>query len=590
MRWWDHPGAICYADDFCAYDYGADAGVTCNPAFYQCGCTSGDQCGGFWPICLGLDAGSLNAGGQPVGLCGCDRDSECGGGGLRCLGSASATGGVCGISCLDPQLPTCLAFKGELSPFCDPGQLVCEGCGADGQCTTKGGPQLTGPYCRLDGACGCQMDGDCPAGEICAPPFVLSSDQGHIGLCEPAPPRCTPASCSGELCDSDGGCEVGVQCASDYDCTVDRGAGAAPLCEVDAGACVQCATNADCLREGFTARGQSFCNASSCSEECNTDQDCAGNPLGSGCLTSIYNYKFCGCGTDQDCVGSRQGAHCDMNSSDAYYGSCLCLLASECPAGTACQMITSTAAECRSFCQADNECPSGFFCRSLRHLPIALRPGNACAAPDTVCDSDNVVGRNREPDSGIVETWCYPCVSASDCAAGQGCGADTGYSCGSCSQSSDCRSSETCVNGVCHAGCDAGACPAGELCDSLDLAGYGVDVCYQCIGPSDCPGGLGCDSTTHLCGYCGGPTASGGPYDCPPDAICSNYWSRTSPGGSPGVCLQNCDERACPVGQTCELFASLSPDHKYCFGCLQDSDCPDAGWCDTSVGLTFTCQ
>jgi len=84
---------------------------------------------------------------------------------------------------------------------------------------------------------------------------------------------------------------------------------------------------------------------------------------------------------------------------------------------------------------------------------------------------------------------------------------------------------------------------------------------------------------------------NGGPFDCPPDAICSNYWSGST--GS-GVCLQNCDVLPCEdPSKTCVLFPDLTPDHKYCFGCLQDSDCADAGAglrCDNSVGLTFTCK
>ncbi len=101
---------------------------------------------------------------------------------------------------------------------------------------------------------------------------------------------------------------------------------------------------------------------------------------------------------------------------------------------------------------------------------------------------------------------------------------------------------------------------------------------------------MGCNSTTLTCGTCEGPSAKRGPFDCPPDAICSNYWSGLVP--IKGVCLQNCDVFPCQdPSKTCAVFPDLTPDHKYCFGCLQDSDCADAGErCDTSVGLTFTCE
>jgi hypothetical protein len=86
----------------------------------------------------------------------------------------------------------------------------------------------------------------------------------------------------------------------------------------------------------------------------------------------------------------------------------------------------------------------------------------------------------------------------------------------------------------------------------------------------------------------------GGTFDCPPGDICSNYWAPYGSGLTSGVCLQPCDDRACPVDRPlCAVLPALTPDHKLCFGCLQDSDCVDAGsgaWCDTSVNLTFTCQ
>jgi hypothetical protein len=90
-----------------------------------------------------------------------------------------------------------------------------------------------------------------------------------------------------------------------------------------------------------------------------------------------------------------------------------------------------------------------------------------------------------------------------------------------------------------------------------------------------------------------GPTSLGGLDECPPDAICSNYWP-TSHGPGTGVCLQSCDVFACTnPSDICTVFPALTPDHKYCFGCLQDADCADAGpgaRCDNSLGLTFTCK
>jgi hypothetical protein len=118
-----------------------------------------------------------------------------------------------------------------------------------------------------------------------------------------------------------------------------------------------------------------------------------------------------------------------------------------------------------------------------------------------------------------------------------------------------------------------------------DRAGQG-NVCFECASSVDCPNGEGCDSRTHTCGTCEGATAEGWPQDCPPDAICSTYWT-----GGTGICLQNCDQVACSESASiCGVYPSLTPDHSYCFGCREDADCADGGWCDVSIERTFSCK
>jgi len=185
-------------------------------------------------------------------------------------------------------------------------------------------------------------------------------------------------------------------------------------------------------------------------------------------------------------------------------------------------------------------------------------------------------------------TWCYACLQSSDCGAGLGCSPLHG--CGDCTQSSDCPAGTACIDGgVCQPACVAGACPNGGVCDIYGVAGYGPNVCYQCIGPADCPDGEGCNDQSHTCGTCFGPNASGGPFDCPPDAICSNYWSPER-GYAPGVCLASCDRVSCPASEPiCAVYPGLTPDHSFCFGCLQDSDCAAGQRCNLSPSSTFTC-
>ncbi len=583
------PGALCFSDKYQCTPPFEDGGLTCNLGYLQCGCIDDAACGGFWPVCEGLDSGFANGMGQAAGLCGCDRDDQCGDGGLSCVQPLGSNGsyliGYCGVACGDPQLPACVVFSGDRTPVCDGYAHVCRSCGSGSECRNQTGGQ-TGSFCRPDGTCGCKVSSDCPPAQACQAPYETASDHARLGFCAPPPPQCTPASCNGTLCDPDGGCETEVACATDYDCSI-GGRELDPFCDSDAGVCRQCGDDTDCLKAGLgaelTACGASF----SCTSQCATDMDCVGNPLGSVCLTS--NGNVCGCGSDRECAGNPAGPHCDTTSQDGYLGLCLCRDSSECAAGSLCQVYSSTASQCGDACETNGDCAPGFYCNGSHSCRPRCDPGRSCTAPDPVCDVDNIAGHNDAPANAV---WCYECLTAADCDAGLGCLTSDNYSCGACGTDLDCRPGEVCLGGVCvsHPGCDAGGCSPGQVCDTLGLAGRGADICYQCLGPIDCPDDLGCNGATHTCGTCQGPTANGGPFDCPPGAICSNYWADDQRSG---VCLQNCDVEACPPGLTCDWFPSLTPDHKYCFGCLRDLDCAAEGsgaWCDTSVNLTFSCR
>jgi hypothetical protein len=249
---------------------------------------------------------------------------------------------------------------------------------------------------------------------------------------------------------------------------------------------------------------------------------------------------------------------------------------------------------CSDSCQSDADCPAKFFCsEAFLCMPRCDDGGAGCQAPDLACDTGNLAGGNGFGASGFAPgaIWCYQCVTGDDCGASQVC---DGVTCGlSCYGDPSCHAGQLCgvADSLCHSSCDAGTCPSGQICDLGNQVGNGSDLCYQCLSVEDCPVGEGCNSVTHSCGTCVGPNSRGGPIDCPPDAICSNYWPPSSAAYF-GVCLQNCDVFDClnPT-DICAVLPSLTPDHRYCFGCLRDSDCGDAGAiCDTSVGLTFTCK
>ena len=567
------PSCYCSTAATCSGPVTSDAGEVCDPVSQHCACTSSAQCGGFWPVCELSDGGETLDGGEPLGACGCDRDDQCGDGGLECLllpftGRTNA-GPACALPCDDPRFPACAAVDPK-TPICDLASglcVPCDGSGGDAQCQAQSDAVFEGPLCRLDGTCGCQTSADCRDGEVCGGQSGPSSSGAVLGTCVPPTVPCTPAF--GAFCDWDSGV-AGAVCLSDYQCASQSGR--KDFCDLDSGVCLQCRDDSDCAALGLAAsRGLTFCAEHVCQIGCESDQDCVGNP---------------------------GGPHCEVTDGGAL-GACVCREASECPAGGACHVPAgNSSGRCETGCTADADCGTGFFCDFYSTCRSRCDPGNSCHAPDLVCDRDNVVGFNGLGNAGAVSgaVWCYPCLDASQCSDGLGCSAFTEFTCGLCGADTDCRAGEICgrLDSRCHSSCDAGACPSGQVCATLGLdgglTGDDVDVCYQCLSAADCSGGQGCDPRTRTCGSCEGPTAKEAGSDCPPASICSSYWLLSS---ASGVCLQNCDWFPCAAGETCAVFRSITPDHKYCFGCTQDSDCADAGtgaWCDTSVGLTFTCQ
>jgi hypothetical protein len=333
---------------------------------------------------------------------------------------------------------------------------------------------------------------------------------------------------------------------------------------------------------------------------CLADSDCATSPRGRRCDSDPGEsglFDRCGCQTSEDCPA---GASCiPQFGTDA--GVCdTCLSDLDCSAGVLCvETPGAQLGACKEYCSRDSECGAGLFCDPHDTCRPRCDPGYICAPPYPICDENDRVGRNGKSNSAGDggQVWCYGCLDSSQCADGLGCDPNLN-DCLPCTSSAYCVAGDVCLaDGSCHPTCDAGSCPDGEFCDGFDLAGNGPNVCYQCITAADCPYPQGCDHLTHLCGSCRGPMAGetdagvvlGGPYDCPPDSLCSNFWV-----GGTGVCLPICDRNACPPSlPICLQFPEITPDHDICVSCLQDSDCIDAGpgfWCDISVNRTFQCE
>jgi hypothetical protein len=140
---------------------------------------------------------------------------------------------------------------------------------------------------------------------------------------------------------SDANDEAGqpVPCSSNTDCLGDAGT---PLCDTDAGLCVQCLSSADCTKSNALHCLNGFCGA------CATDTDCsdAGAPgmvcnrFIPRCASSCMNGTDCPsepcdttdgwcveCTSDVYCMGVQTGIHCYLPPA----GVCGCQRDTDCP-------------------------------------------------------------------------------------------------------------------------------------------------------------------------------------------------------------------------------------------------------------------
>ncbi len=293
------PNWYCENDNVCP-----DPQLECDVNNAHCACTSSDQCGEAWPLCVFPDGGDVDDAGAPLGACGCETDQDCGDAGLRCLtlppDSYHYGGKACVFACTDPRFPGCADIS-PTTPLCEPTSGLCVACDTDQHCRTQAAGLFVGPFCRLDGVCGCQVSGDCPAHEACAGPPVRSQEGSLLGECSVPALPCVSGVCA--ACGRDGGgCG---QCVTDFDCPGNLSS----FCDVDAGACIMCRDNSDCLAIGQASQGNARCVARVCTSGCTADSDCVGSSDGAHCVTNDAQTSACGCAHDSDCAGNVLGPH-----------------------------------------------------------------------------------------------------------------------------------------------------------------------------------------------------------------------------------------------------------------------------------------
>jgi len=467
---------------------------------------------------------------------------------------------------------------------------------------------LLRPYC-VNGLCNACDGGVCPNSTACE----SDADCGNP-TSSPGGRTCQPLADGGAQCV----CTASSQCSGAWPACIDLDAGNVNDAGQPIGVC-SCDSDAECGDAGLACLPPAELNpsylptifgaqagSSFCGVPC-TSPDFPSCAVLTGLDICDIRNRVCDlCVPDEQCVSSvgSGGPFCDYYLPTSPVGYCGCILDADCPAGDSClsEGTHSTALGIcvPSFSRCTPEsCGEGWFCNWDSGACVNL--ADILSFPSCVNDADC-----SDPFPVCVEGACVGCGSDADCVhAGQTratlcCSSGrTEAACDGLGELlnicvSGCATDQDCVGNADGPSCQAGqcGCPTSTDCSAGQRCADGGPDCdgglgQQCSSPADCPDDQGCDSQSHTCGTCRGPTAAGGPFDCPPASVCSNYWL-----GTVGACLPNCDRESCPADRPiCAALPSLTPDHKYCFGCLQDVDCGDAGaWCDQSFNRTFTCQ
>jgi hypothetical protein len=249
-------------------------------------------------------------------------------------------------------------------------------------------------------------------------------------------------------------------CKSSADCA---SSDAGRVCDPATGACVVCATDADCPEGKKCNRGLDACT------ECAMDGDCGAGKL---CRDGACEP---GCTATSPCPA---GQICDPGAS-----LCVgCLGDADCPTGTVCDVSSHACVEC----VGDDDCPPGDLC----HKSICTEG----------CDSSHPcpTGKVCDLEAGA----CVACLKDADCkdASAPRCD-EKAQKCVACLPATDnCPLGEYCEPAklTCEDGCKTdNDCLATENTTAPRCL-VATHTCVECLTSADCPPDLGCTST-HEC-------------------------------------------------------------------------------------------
>jgi hypothetical protein len=322
-----------------AADAVADMAVDTRPVDGQGSCGSDIDCPAGAPLCLDFrcakcasnsDCAERGDGGSGAGIC--DTTSgRC----VACARSSDCTADPAKPVCVANQCATCSSAanecrtKNSLAPVCDSSSGKCVGCLSNDNCAGSAGASDAGTDGGTDGG----VDGGVVAG-LC----YLTTKQCveclvHADCKDPSRPICgvlhTCVGCGLQLAPSDG-------CL-----TKNR---ALPVCMEATGACVECASSADC--HGDAGTGVCSPTTNRC-VECNDNTNCTADPAKGFCVKNACT------GCQAAGAGVCTGAKPMCATTGGSIGQCVeCNGNSDCKVGT---KPVCDANQCRA-CKKDLEC------------------------------------------------------------------------------------------------------------------------------------------------------------------------------------------------------------------------------------------
>jgi hypothetical protein len=582
-------------------------------------------------------AGNICASGNQPAACGSGGaclDCTANPGGHGCVASGGVNVCGCTVATDCPSLMACSLASHLCNTACGAGTTICStGCCSQGACVAGTASNACGATvgatcadctsapaghaCINGAACGCGSVQDCPVGSSCdsmSHTCTTTCDGSRLcngGCCDLTGGTCvagnTNALCgsTGSLCITCGfGRPTCSQGACTNTCTVGGSApcGAGFCCDATnvcrvlsatscgplGGACVDCtrvaAAGQQCLPTGLCGCTNASdcpvgeaCANGGCSTACSTQSACNGSCCNAGTCDPGTSSASCGPpgGACANCAMGGQGLAC-IN------GACACATSADCPRYQACD---PNAHQCTMQCSASAPCNGG--CCSTAGLCTAGTSMGACGASGATCLDCTVeeqAGRAGKTCIAVAGGGVCGCTDSTQCpATSAGCGATM-----TCAFT--CDATRPCMSGCCDGfGCRPGTdnffCGASGACADCAAAGAG-HVCLPsrqcgCNTAADCPVGLACDTSAHVCGpSCLDAThtaCNGGGSCCDLGGHSCVTGGTTTYCGLDGSACANCNLAstgvACIGGTTC--------------GCNAVTDCPSLTTCNIS---THVCE